>query len=138
VQEEVSPPLLLPDEKKFQWPKFNLGNFVAGSFFGAVAVVMLLFFPFLAAEDSSFESSSSNAAGVSKAGNVPVKSAEERVRESVSLFDNILTDLRLGYVDEIDPKQLFETGVGAMLRSLDPYTEFENYKAAKEIQESVR
>ena len=65
------------------------------------------------------------------------KSLETEVRESSTLFDAILTDLRLGYVDTIDPKKLFETAVGAMLRSLDPYTEFENIKASRQIQESV-
>ena len=39
--------------------------------------------------------------------------------------ETILTDLDAGYVDPVDTKKLFETGVSAMLRSLDPYTEFE-------------
>jgi hypothetical protein len=40
-------------------------------------------------------------------------------------------------VDEIDTEKLFETGMTAMLRSLDPYTEFEGRTEAVEMQESV-
>jgi C-terminal processing protease CtpA/Prc len=38
---------------------------------------------------------------------------------------------------QVNPTKLFETGVSAMLRSLDPYTEFENLDTAKYMQESV-
>jgi C-terminal processing protease CtpA/Prc len=37
----------------------------------------------------------------------------------------------------VNPTKLFETAVSAMLRSLDPYTEFENLDTAKTMQESV-
>lgn len=42
-----------------------------------------------------------------------------------------------GYVDDVDTKKLFETGVSAMLRSLDPYTEFEGRQEAQDLNESV-
>ena len=41
-------------------------------------------------------------------------------------------------MDEVDSNQLFETAIGAMLKSLDPYTEFENVKQSQAIQESVQ
>lgn len=47
-------------------------------------------------------------------------------------------DLDAGYVDDVDTKKLFETGVSAMLRSLDPYTEFEGRQEAQELNESVQ
>lgn len=40
-------------------------------------------------------------------------------------------------MDKVDTQKLFETGVSAMLKSLDPYTEFEGRQEAVEMQESV-
>ena len=42
-----------------------------------------------------------------------------------------------GYIDDVDTKKLFETGVSAMLRSLDPYTEFEGRQKAQDLSDSV-
>lgn len=53
--------------------------------------------------------------------------------EPVQIFETILPYLDLGYVDKVDTKKLFETGSGAMLRSLDPYTEFEGKQGAAEL-----
>lgn len=53
-------------------------------------------------------------------------------------YFNEKQDLDAGYVDDVDTKKLFETGVSAMLRSLDPYTEFEGRQEAKELNESVQ
>ncbi|CAN0228745.1 unnamed protein product, partial [Ectocarpus sp. 13 AM-2016] len=30
-----------------------------------------------------------------------------------------------GYVEEVNPERLLETAVGSMLRTLDPYTEYQ-------------
>lgn len=57
--------------------------------------------------------------------------------EPVTLFETILTDLDQGYVDAVDTKKLFETGVSAMLNSLDPYTEFEGRQEAKDMSEGI-
>ncbi len=56
------------------------------------------------------------------------------LQQDVTIFENILADLELGYVDKIPTEELFETGVQAMLSSLDPYTEFENNKAKKDLE----
>ena len=42
--------------------------------------------------------------------------------QPVTLFETILADLDAAYVEPIDAYQLFETGMAAMLNSLDPYT----------------
>eukprot|EP00560_Eucampia_antarctica_P007493 CAMPEP_0197826860 /NCGR_PEP_ID=MMETSP1437-20131217/3746_1 /TAXON_ID=49252 ORGANISM="Eucampia antarctica, Strain CCMP1452" /NCGR_SAMPLE_ID=MMETSP1437 /ASSEMBLY_ACC=CAM_ASM_001096 /LENGTH=806 /DNA_ID=CAMNT_0043427469 /DNA_START=267 /DNA_END=2687 /DNA_ORIENTATION=- len=68
---------------------------------------------------------------------VPVYNSVDTMSEPVTLFETILSDLDRGYVDNVDTKKLFETGVSAMLRSLDPYTEFESKQEAVDLSESV-
>lgn len=68
---------------------------------------------------------------------VPVYNSIETLAEPVTLFETILGDLERGYVDEVDTQKLFETGVSAMLSSLDPYTEFEGKQQAVELSESI-
>ena len=68
---------------------------------------------------------------------VPIHDIIEKTSEPVALFETILTDLDKGYVDEVDTRKLFETGMSAMLGSLDPYTEFESRTEAEELNESV-
>eukprot|EP00557_Chaetoceros_sp_GSL56_P006788 CAMPEP_0176494668 /NCGR_PEP_ID=MMETSP0200_2-20121128/10232_1 /TAXON_ID=947934 /ORGANISM="Chaetoceros sp., Strain GSL56" /LENGTH=804 /DNA_ID=CAMNT_0017892467 /DNA_START=3205 /DNA_END=5616 /DNA_ORIENTATION=+ len=68
---------------------------------------------------------------------VPVYNSVDKMSEPVTLFETILTDLDQGYVDDVDTRKLFETGVSAMLKSLDPYTEFEGKQEASDLNESV-
>ncbi len=49
---------------------------------------------------------------------VPVYNEVDKLSEPVTLFETILADIETGYVDDVDTKKLFETGVNAMLRSL--------------------
>ena len=72
-------------------------------------------------------------AGSSRSGPNPY----DDITAPVILFQNILLDLENDYVDRVDPEKLFKTGVKAMLQSLDPYTEFEDLKGAREMRESV-
>lgn len=44
--------------------------------------------------------------------------------KNLELFSNIFRELNTHYVDEVDPEKLMETGVTAMLNSLDPYTTY--------------
>lgn len=44
------------------------------------------------------------------------------IAKNLELFANIYRELNTHYVDEVDPEYLMETGVNAMLKSLDPYT----------------
>jgi len=69
--------------------------------------------------------------------NQDTKSNAASIETSVTLFQDILQDLDNDYVDRIDPEKLFKTGVKSMLDSLDPYTEFEDLRAARYMQESV-
>jgi len=55
------------------------------------------------------------------------------VREKVTLFDYILEDISASYVEEVDLSKLFESGVNAMLSSLDPYTQFENVNQTRDL-----
>mmetsp|Transcript_16391 Transcript_16391/g.24797 ORF Transcript_16391/g.24797 Transcript_16391/m.24797 type:complete len:775 (-) Transcript_16391:231-2555(-) len=68
---------------------------------------------------------------------IPVLTAINTVSEPVALFETVLDEIDRSYVDEVDTNRLFETGVNAMLRSLDPYTEFEGKKEAVELTESI-
>jgi C-terminal peptidase prc len=68
---------------------------------------------------------------------VPLYNSVEPLSQPVTLFETILHDLDAAYVEPVDTNQLFETGVAAMLNSLDPYTEFENLQQAAELTESI-
>ena len=68
---------------------------------------------------------------------IPVYNQVESLSQPVTLFETILSDLEAGYVDPVDTTKLFETGVSAMLRSLDPYTEYEGPQEAAELTESI-
>ncbi|CAB9510999.1 CtpA-like serine protease [Seminavis robusta] len=68
---------------------------------------------------------------------IPVYNQVETLTEPVTLFETILSDLDRGYVEEVDTNKLFETGISAMLRSLDPYTEFEGRQQATDLTESI-
>lgn len=68
---------------------------------------------------------------------VPVYAQMETLSQPVTLFETILGDLESAYVDEVDTNKLFETGISAMLRSLDPYTEFEGVQEAVNMAESI-
>jgi len=127
-----------------EWTKtISWGSLLFGTFFGGLLVLAGLFIPFylderdyqmLQQKAASTATSSPSAAAAAKN---RADNSLEGLRKSVTLFEDILYDLRDGYVDELDYNKLFETGVGAMLRSLDPYTEFENMKQAQGLQESV-
>ena len=67
----------------------------------------------------------------------PIYASVENLSQPVTLFETILGDLEQAYVDPVDTNKLFETGVSAMLRSLDPYTEFEGAEEAVAMNESI-
>ncbi len=52
------------------------------------------------------------------------------ISKNLEIFANIYKELNTSYVDEIDPAKLMRTGVDAMVKSLDPYT---NYISESEI-----
>ncbi|MEJ6982479.1 S41 family peptidase [Pedobacter sp. P351] len=44
--------------------------------------------------------------------------------KNLDIFSALYKELNISYVDDVNSSQLMETGIGAMLNSLDPYTEF--------------
>jgi len=50
------------------------------------------------------------------------------------LYGDILDSIRESYVeDNVDVDQLFQTGVNAMLQSLDPYSAYENAQQSEDL-----
>ena len=46
------------------------------------------------------------------------------IAKSLDIYNSLLRELNLNYVDEINPGELNETAIKAMLEGLDPYTVF--------------
>ena len=46
------------------------------------------------------------------------------ISKSIDIYNNVLRQLNMYYVDEINPAELDETAINAMLQGLDPYTVF--------------
>lgn len=46
------------------------------------------------------------------------------ISKSIDIYNNVLRYLNMNYVDEINPAELNETAIKAMLKELDPYTVF--------------
>ncbi len=44
--------------------------------------------------------------------------------KNLDIFSSLYKELNINYVDEINSSKLMQTGIDAMLQSLDPYTEF--------------
>ena len=51
--------------------------------------------------------------------NDPVK-----ITQSLDIFNSLFKELSAFYVDTIDTQKCIETGIGAMLNTIDPYTEY--------------
>lgn len=46
------------------------------------------------------------------------------IQKNLDIFATLFKELNYYYVDEVDPSELVETGIEAMLESLDPYTNY--------------
>jgi carboxyl-terminal processing protease len=46
------------------------------------------------------------------------------IMKNLDIYSNMIKELNQDYVDEINPGELTQTGIDAMLESLDPYTNF--------------
>ncbi len=57
-------------------------------------------------------------------GFVKVNDRDFEIVKNLDIFYSLFRELNLFYVDESDPEKLIETGIDAMLNSLDPYTTF--------------
>lgn len=57
-----------------------------------------------------------------------------KISKNLDYFNTIFKDLDLYYVDSISPEKTIQTGIRAMLRSLDPYTEFYSEEEAEDFK----
>lgn len=53
-----------------------------------------------------------------------VKQNNFEISKSIDIYNSLLRELNLNYVDEINPAELNETAINAMLKEMDPYTVF--------------
>ena len=56
------------------------------------------------------------------------------VAKNLDIFNNIYRNLDLMYVDTLNPSEVIGNGINAMLRSLDPYTEYYPEDKEKELK----
>ena len=62
--------------------------------------------------------------GISLMGAAQEKQNNFEIAKSIDIYNSLLRELNLNYVDEIDPAELNEAAIDAMLNGLDPYTVF--------------
>ncbi len=63
-----------------------------------------------------------------------VKNHNLEVAKNLEIFNAIYKNLDLMYVDTLDASELIGTGINAMLRSLDPYTEYYPEEKQKDLK----
>mgnify|MGYP002622331975 CR=1 FL=1 len=56
------------------------------------------------------------------------------VAKHLDIFNNLYKNLDLLYVDTLNPKEIIGTGINAMLRRLDPYTEYYSQDETKNLR----
>ncbi len=56
------------------------------------------------------------------------------VGKHLDIFNNVYKNLELLYVDTLSPKETIGTAINAMLRSLDPYTEYYSQEETKDLK----
>lgn len=57
-----------------------------------------------------------------------------RLARAIETFGSVFREVNSRYVDEIDPKELVDVGVGAMLEYLDPYSEYFEEEETDEVE----
>ena len=58
---------------------------------------------------------------------ISFKSSDDRnfqIVKSLDIFNSVFKELDMFYVDTIDPKEIIEYGIQAMLSKTDPYTDY--------------
>lgn len=55
------------------------------------------------------------------------------IKKNFSIFGRLYEEVATNYVDPVEPEQLMQTGINAMLRTLDPYTVFIDQEENEEI-----
>ena len=46
------------------------------------------------------------------------------IQRNLDIFATLYKEVNMYYVDDVNPNKLMKTGIDAMLRSLDPYTDY--------------
>jgi len=46
------------------------------------------------------------------------------ISKNIDIFTRLVREINMTYVDEVEPNKFFRIGIDAMLKSLDPYTQF--------------
>lgn len=57
-----------------------------------------------------------------------------QLSKQIAIFNSVIKELELFYVDTIQPKKLVDKGIEAMLKNLDPYTEYYSDEDADELE----
>ena len=66
-----------------------------------------------------------------------VKNHNLEVAKNLEIFNSLYKNLDLMYVDTLDANKVVSTGIDAMLRSLDPYTEYYPEERQKELKQML-
>lgn len=66
--------------------------------------------------------------------NAQTKKNNFEISKSIDIYNNVLRQLNMYYVDEIDPAELNESAINAMLEGLDPYTVFINESQIEDVR----
>ena len=87
-----------------------------------------------ASSQCSYPYSASAVVGAPARGHSAPVPAPHQVVQRALLYGDILDSIRESYVeDNVDVDQLFQTGVNAMLQSLDPYSAYENAQQSEDL-----
>lgn len=64
----------------------------------------------------------------------PTSGHDTEVARNLATFNTIVKELELNYVDTIRPKEAFQAAIGALLSTVDPYTEYYNADDKSELK----
>lgn len=67
----------------------------------------------------------------------PDKDHDFKVAKNLQVFSEIYKNLDMMYVDTLDADEVIGNGIGAMLRSLDPYTEYYPEDEVKDLKQML-
>lgn len=67
------------------------------------------------------------------AGANETRSSKAQVARDITIFNAVLKELQLNYVDSIDSKKLVRDAIGYMLAQIDPYTEYYPEEDSEEL-----
>ena len=62
------------------------------------------------------------------------KAATTRANESIDIFNDVMRQVDVNYVDTLNYEDLTETAINAMLKKIDPYTVYYSKKKDKELR----